>query len=322
MKKISLYNILIISFICSFFLGCSSTQIIDVSKQDQVDILLSKIGDTELKISTNEDIKKLIIKSIVSLDSDIKISFVKKVDAETLIISKDFLNQEFIYFCKSANAYLEEITKQHLYSSYENDEILIFYKQEFETQASLIKSDFPGTKIFKLTDNYDDLVKEVFGLSGSYERSNLINMLVQENEVNFVPRPRNDFEKIYILADYDQSRNFVPSLRFNYILNKEIFASSRSVIRIEDRKKLLDFSDLILSVPNSFIEQSNSINLDKLSKISFLKDLIIISALEKNGFKSQMIVGEFGNIRYSQSTCSDMSMNLVKIDNKGRFIKL
>ena len=167
MKKISLYNILIISFICSFFLGCSSTQIIDVSKQDQVDILLSKIGDTELKISTNEDIKKLIIKSIVSLDSDIKISFVKKVDAETLIISKDFLNQEFIYFCKSANAYLEEITKQHLYSSYEDDEILIFYKQEFETHASLIQSDFPGTKIFKLTDNYDDLVKEVFGLSGS-----------------------------------------------------------------------------------------------------------------------------------------------------------
>ena len=77
MKITNLYNILIISFICLFFLGCSSSQVIDVSKQDQVDILLSKIGDTELKISTNEDIKKLIIESIVSLDSDIKISFVK-----------------------------------------------------------------------------------------------------------------------------------------------------------------------------------------------------------------------------------------------------
>ena len=35
-----------------------------------------------------------------------------------------------------------------------------------------------------------------------------------------------------------------------------------------------------------------------------------------------MIIGEFGNIRYSQNACSDMSMNLVKVDNKGRFIKL
>ena len=84
----------------------------------------------------------------------------------------------------------------------------------------------------------------------------------------------------------------------------------------------MDFSELNLSVPNSFIKQTNSTNLDKLSKISFLKDLIIISALEKNGFKSQIIIGEFGNIRYSQNSCSDMSMNLVKIDDKGRFIKL
>ena len=68
--KRNIYNILIISFICLFFLGCSSSQVIDVSKQDQVDILLSKIGDTELKISTNEDIKKLIIESIVSLKID------------------------------------------------------------------------------------------------------------------------------------------------------------------------------------------------------------------------------------------------------------
>jgi hypothetical protein len=97
--------------------------------------------------------------------------------------------------------------------------------------------------------------------------------------------------------------------------------SSRSVIRIEDRKKLLDFSEVILSVPNSFLIENESLNLDELSKLSFLKDLILISAINKNNDNSQIIAGQFANIRLSQNTCSDMQTNLVEIDNLG-FIQL
>ena len=154
-------------------------------------------------------------------------------------------------------------------------------------------------------------------MSGSNSRGDLINRLVQEEDIGFVPRPREDFEKIYIIADYDQSKNFIPSLRFNYILGKEIYVSSQSVTRIEDRKKLLDFSEVILSVPNSFLKEDESLNLDELSKLSFLQDLILISAIKKNNGNSQIIAGQFANIRFSQNTCSDMQTNLVKIDNLG-----
>lgn len=315
-------NLIIISFISLFFLGCSSTQLFDVSEEDQLDFLLNNIGSTELKVHANDDVKKLIIKSIVSLNSDIKINFVDEVDDETLIISNNFLNQEFIYFCKSANAYLEEITKQHLFSSQKNDEIFVFYNKNFESQAKLIQNDYPGVNIFKLEGNYDDLVKNIFELSGSYARSSLISKLVQEEDVHFVPRSREDFQKIYIIADYDQSKNFIPSLRFNYILDKEIYASAQSVTKIEDRKKLLDFSNLILTVPNSFVSEDEASNLNELSKLSFLQDLIIISAIRRNNGNSQIIVGNFANIRFSENTCSDMSMNLVKVDSLGRFNQL
>ena len=315
-------NLIIISFISLFFLGCSSTQLFDVSEEDQLDFLLNNIGSTELKVHANDDVKKLIIKSIVSLNSDIKINFVDEVDNETLIISNNFLNQEFIYFCKSANAYLEEKTKQHLFSSQKNDEIFVFYDKKFESRAKLIQNDYPGVNIFKLEGNYDDLVKNIFELSGSYARSSLISMLVQEEDVHFVPRSRKDFQKIYIIADYDQSKNFIPSLRFNYILDKEIYASAQSVTKIEDRKKLLDFSNLILTVPNSFVSENEAPNLNELSKLSFLQDLIIISAIKKNNGNSQIIAGSFANIRYTENACSDMSMNLVKIDSLGRFNQL
>ena len=317
MKTVNFNNLLIISFICFFFLGCSSTQLVDISKDEQLNDLLDNIGQVELRINANEEVKQLIIKSIVSLDSDIKINFVDSIDNGVLPISNNFLNQEFAYFCKPANVYLEEVTEQYLFDFQKNDEVFIFFSERFKSQAETIKNNYPGVRIFKLDGNYDDLVKRVFELSGSNNRGDLINRLVQEEDIGFVPRPREDFEKIYIIADYDQSKNFIPSLRFNYIFGKEIYVSSQSVTRIEDRKKLLDFSEVILAVPNSFLKENESLNLDELSKLSFLQDLILISAIKKNNGNSQIIAGQFANIRFSQNTCSDMQTNLVKIDNLG-----
>ena len=317
MKTVNFNNLLIISFICFFFLGCSSTQLVDISKDDQLDDLLDNIGQVELKISANEDVKELIIKSIVSFDSDIRINFVDKIDNEVILISNNFLNQKFAYFCKTANDYLEEVTEQYLFDFQRNDEIFIFYSERFKSRAETIKNSYPGVRIFKLEGDYDDLVKRVFELSGSNSRGDLINRLVQEEDIGFVPRPREDFEKIYIIADYDQSKNFIPSLRFNYILGKEIYVYSQSVTRIDDRKKLLDFSKVILTVPNSFLKEDESLNLDELSKLSFLQDLILISAIKKNNGNSQIIAGQFANIRFSQNTCSDMQTSLVTIDNLG-----
>ena len=322
MKTLNFNNLPIISLICFFFLGCSSTQLVDISKDEQLNDLLDNIGQVELEINANEEVKQLIIKSIVSLDSDIKINFVDSFDNGVLPISNNFLNQEFTYFCKPANVYLEKVTEQYLFDFQKNDEVFVFYNERFKSQAETIKNSYPGVSTFKLEGDYDDLVKSVFELSGSNSRGDLINRLVQEEDIGFVPRPREDFDKIYIIADYDQSKNFIPSLRFNYILGKEIYVSSQSVTRIEDRKKLLDFSEVILAVPNSFLKENELLNLDELSKLSFLQDLILISAIKKNNGNSQIIAGQFGNIRYSQNTCSDMQTNLVQIDNQGGFNQL
>ena len=80
MKTLNFNNLPIISLICFFFLGCSSTQLVDISKDEQLNDLLDNIGQVELEINANEEVKQLIIKSIVSLDSDIKINFVDSFD--------------------------------------------------------------------------------------------------------------------------------------------------------------------------------------------------------------------------------------------------
>ena len=86
MKTVNFNDLLIISFICFFFLGCSSTQLVDISKDEQLNDLLDNIGQVELRINANEEVKQLIIKSIVSLDSDIKINFVDSIDLSLIHI--------------------------------------------------------------------------------------------------------------------------------------------------------------------------------------------------------------------------------------------
>ena len=167
MKTLNFNNLPIISLICFFFLGCSSTQLVDISKDEQLNDLLDNIGQVELEINANEEVKELIIKSIVSLDSDIRINFVDKIDNEVLLISNNFLNQNFTYFCKTANDYLEEVTKEYLFNFKKNDEVFVFYSERYKSQAEIIKNSYPGVRIFKLESDYDDLVKTVFELSGS-----------------------------------------------------------------------------------------------------------------------------------------------------------
>jgi len=114
-KIINLNNILIISFICFFFLSCSSVQLIDISEDDQLDDLLNDIGQVELSINTNEEVKQLIFKSMVYLDSDIRINFVDKIDNEVLLVSSNFLNQNFTYSAKVQTIILKKL-QRNIYS--------------------------------------------------------------------------------------------------------------------------------------------------------------------------------------------------------------
>ena len=92
--------------------------------------------------------------------------------------------------------------------------------------------------------------------------------------------------------------------------------------RIDNRKKLLDFSEVILTVPNSFIMNDELASLNELSMQSFLQDLILVYAIKDRYNNSQIIAGKFANIRLSESSCSEMKMKLVQIDNQGKFIQL
>ena len=81
---------------------------------------------------------------------------------------------------------------------------------------------------------------------------------------------------------YTQYKSIMPWLQKK---SKSLPGEKESIQTIDDRKKLVDFSNLLLTVPNSFTEENNSSNLEELSKISFLQDLIIVSAFKKNNGK-------------------------------------
>ena len=266
-------------------------------KQREVQINRYQWFDNPISLAVNEDAD--IIIELIGGEDGIALEVVESA----LKAGKNVITANKALIAKNGN-YLLELAEK-------NGAKLLF--------EAAIAGSIPIVKTLK-ESVASNTISAIYGiLNGT---CNYILTSMEKEGISFVPRPRDDFEKIYIIADFDQSKNFIPSLRFNYILDKEIYVSSQSVTRIDDRKKLLDFSKVILTVPNSFLKEDKSINPDELSKLSFLQDLILISAIKKNNGNSQIIAGQFANIRFSQNTCSDMQTNLVQIDNLGQFSQL
>ena len=81
--------------------------------------------------------------------------------------------------------------------------------------------------ISKKDNEFDNFIKKTFEIDQSLQRGNLIEKLVgREYEFNFLPRVREDFDKIIVFSNFSDAKNLVPSIRFNYILDKQIFISS------------------------------------------------------------------------------------------------
>ena len=103
----------------------------------------------------------------------------------------------------------------------------------------------------------------------------------------------------------------------NLISNSNYKFDREEIINICGKENLVDALQVISNWENYI--PTPLINLDELSKLSFLNDLIIISAMKKKNLGSQNINGRFANIRYVQNSCSDMSMDVVKINDLGDF---
>ena len=137
-----------------------------------------------------------------------------------LKIRNDFLEQEFDFFCETASDYLNHTLINEKLLLGADEKIIILYSSQYQEDINLAQTFYPKAKYVELPDNeFDTFIKKTFEIDQSLQRGNLIEKLVgREYEFNFLPRVREDFDKIIVFTNFSDAKNLVPSIRFNYIL--------------------------------------------------------------------------------------------------------
>ena len=307
-------------------IGCSSNFSDRDPQFKTIDDLQINSANSQLKINTSEENREKIIKIMLELDLQNEIIFTEAAENDVLKIRNDFLDQEFDFFCETASDYLKQTLINEKIFLGEDEKIVILYSKQYRDEIDLIQTFYPKSKYVELPDEkYDSFIKKTFEIDKSLQRGNLIEKLIgREYEFNFMPRAREDFDKIIVISSFNDAKNLIPSIRFNYILDKKIFISSSIIRGVEERNDLLDFENTFVAIPNQLLlNKENSVStFEEKFTNAFLKDLIQIALLRETNYGNAKIKGNFGDINYLQNFCSNYELNIAMIDNNANFVSL
>ncbi len=235
--------------------GCSSNFSDRDPQFKNIDDLQIDSVNQQLKINTSEENREKIIKIMFELNLQNEIIFTEAGENDVLKIRNDFLEQEFDFFCETASDYLNHTLINEKLLLGADEKIIILYSSQYQEDINLAQTFYPKAKYVELPDNeFDNFIKKTFEIDQSLQRGNLIEKLVgREYEFNFLPRVREDFDKIIVFSNFSDAKNLVPSIRFNYILDKQIFISSSVILGVEKRNDLLDLENTFVAIPNQLL---------------------------------------------------------------------
>ena len=102
------FFLILFALMIFFWMVKKESQKIEQMNLQQWRHLYERTGQLETFFHTYKEVNQFYQTAQKELD---------KVNNETLVIKNNFLDQEFVYFCKSANDYLDEAIKDHLFDS-------------------------------------------------------------------------------------------------------------------------------------------------------------------------------------------------------------
>lgn len=94
----------------------------------------------------------------------------------------------------------------------------------FENAWNNVGGSIVSRSTFDSDSNYGELVKQAMAIDASEARAEKIEALLPRNEVEFVPRRRQDIDFIYLIANPRQGRQIRPTLAFYFAEDLPVIA--------------------------------------------------------------------------------------------------
>jgi hypothetical protein len=294
------------------------SQTLDQKQQNEA-ILLKKnyqkiLSKESYSLALQPDYKysKELIELIYKLNLPIKILW-NKTDQITL--HENLLSQKINGFCFSL--YEDAIQSINSEISKNSAPLLIIYAKEF---SSYIEDFAPANKNFMKiqydSSNFQEFSAEVLGVKLSEKRFKKIDSLNPNQNLNFSPRPRSDFQQVLILLNPQEYKSMIPALKYHGGNRFQYISFISSLEAIKSAGELIDLEDSWAPISffmSSKINKDRSASLQGFLEVGALNEWLLLQIFRQAGVRSAEINSITGKVIYKSNVCTKRAVPLVKI---------
>ena len=242
---------------------------------------------------------------------------IKWNQSEKNYIPQNLLSEAPLGFCSSLyKDALETIAAE--VSSASNSALLV-YSDAFSDEKNFLTNQFPKVNsiLFKKGDP-QLFAAEALGVNTSNKRFKKITSLNPNQKLEFLPRPRGDAQKIFLLLEPSQFQSVLPAFKYHGSSKFQYVNFISSLVTLNSTNQLLDLENS--SVPLSgrlsqAIRSKEIISLENIMQRSMLHDWILIEIIKQAGIRSADIDGMTGTLKFQRNSCTKRNLPMQRINS-------
>jgi len=230
----------------------------------------------------------------------------------------DLMTEPLSGFCQSLHQDAMDAIASNIIGS--DQKTTIIFMKNYSIAAKNLKELLPNSKTILFDSSRpQQFASKLLGVNESQNRFIKIKNLNPNQELKFLPRTRNDIQKIVLLLEPDQYKSLLPALRYHGGSNFEYINSISSLESLKDVNQLLDFEDTMLPLSANIIEKIKSKEIEVLESLieySMLNDWLLIEIMNQSGVRSADISGMTGGLRFQKGRCAKRIIPLKRINSQ------
>jgi len=255
-----------------------------------------------------------LIQLIYSLDLPIEI---KWDQSDKKNISQNILSEAPLGFCSTLyEDALETIAAE--VSSAPNSALLV-YSDAFSDKKNFLTDQFPKVNSIIYKEGDPQLfAAETLGINSSNKRFKKITSLNPNQKLEFLSRPRDDVQKIFLLLEPSQFQSVLPAFKYHGRGKFQYVNFISSLVALNNTSQLLDLENS--SVPLSdrisqAIRSKEIVSLEGVMQRSMLHDWILIEIMKQAGIRSADIEGMTGTLKFQRNNCTKRNLPMQRINS-------
>lgn len=295
------------------------------SFEQEEKIRIKKLRNNLKKISSKEsfllNLDKTNIHSLKLVELIYRLELpisIKWSDEGQGIKFEDLLAKTVPGFCSSL--YQDAMDSIALETIRADQKSMVIFMENYSLAVERLAKLIPGIKLIEFdSNNPQDFAAMLLGVNNSQKRFIKIKNLNPNQEFKFLPRSRDDIQKIILILEPSQYKSLLPALRYHGVSNFEYTNFISVLENLNSINQLLDFENTLIPISENIVAKIKAQKIRSLENITsnaILSDWLLIEIMNQSGIGSADISGMTGRLEFQKGSCAKRKVPLNMVNSK------